>query len=200
MHAVVSFPFFDVHHVNGIPRAAQQERDPAGAEPKAQADGQLNLQIPPKGTLVCPTVTPIESPRCYFEPFDAEHVKVDKQAVRDTSITRLTWSDYACIPPIPAVTGMCGGVANWPAADGGADERLRPRDEDVAAVPPRLNPDGTALRHFSHAVSHRILYQGLEQQRRHQAALGLLGRERLGSTSTRRSNQREYRHRAAGPR
>ena len=45
---------------------------------------------------------------------------VNKQSVQDTSITRLTWSDYACIPPIPRVTGMCGGTANWPAADGGA--------------------------------------------------------------------------------
>lgn len=40
--------------------------------------------------------------------------------LRDTSRTRLTWSDAACIAPAPQYVGSCGGATNWPAADGGA--------------------------------------------------------------------------------
>ena len=45
---------------------------------------------------------------------------VSKAALSDTSITRLTWTDAACIAPAIAYTGACGGLANFPAADSGA--------------------------------------------------------------------------------
>jgi hypothetical protein len=45
---------------------------------------------------------------------------VSKASMADTSIDRVTWSDYACVAPFPAYFGICGGAANWPAGAGGA--------------------------------------------------------------------------------
>lgn len=40
------------------------------------------LQLPPRGTLICPTVSPVETPRSYYEPFGDEHVQCDERRVR----------------------------------------------------------------------------------------------------------------------
>ena len=40
------------------------------------------LQVPPRGTLVCPLVKPIESPTSYYEDFGKKHVQWDDQCVR----------------------------------------------------------------------------------------------------------------------
>jgi len=39
---------------------------------------------------------------------------VNKANIQDSSITRVTWSDYGCVAPVPAMLGLCGGVGNWP--------------------------------------------------------------------------------------
>ena len=59
---------------------------------------------------------------------------VSKASMADTSINRITWSDYACVAPIPSYFGVCGGDANWPAGDGGA----------IFQNHARLNPDNFA--------------------------------------------------------
>ena len=40
------------------------------------------LQVPPVGTLICPTTTPIDTPRSYYDPFGDRHVVCDQQSVR----------------------------------------------------------------------------------------------------------------------
>ncbi|MEX0887318.1 MAG: DUF6786 family protein [Phycisphaeraceae bacterium] len=49
---------------------------------QAVAGGWQLLQIPPGGTLVCPTVGPVDQPRAYFDPLGPENVRVDDRAVR----------------------------------------------------------------------------------------------------------------------
>jgi len=52
---------------------------------------------------------------------DSSFVRVvNKASVPDTSITRLTWSDYSCVAPFPAYFGICGGAGNWTSPDSGA--------------------------------------------------------------------------------
>jgi len=52
---------------------------------------------------------------------DSSFVRVvNKQLLPDTSITRLTWSDYACVAPFVKRFNLCGGVANFTAPDSGA--------------------------------------------------------------------------------
>ncbi|HEX7010824.1 MAG TPA: DUF6786 family protein [Phycisphaeraceae bacterium] len=52
------------------------------ADPGAVAGGWDLLQVPPTGTLICPTVTPVPSPRSYFNPFGPRHVQSSPHAVR----------------------------------------------------------------------------------------------------------------------
>ena len=40
------------------------------------------LQVPPTGTLICPTVSPVDMPRSYYEPFGNKHVACDGRSVR----------------------------------------------------------------------------------------------------------------------
>ncbi len=40
------------------------------------------LQLPVGGVLVCPTCSQVVQPRCYYEPFDERHVRMDGQCVR----------------------------------------------------------------------------------------------------------------------
>ncbi len=40
------------------------------------------LQIPPGGTVICPTTTPVPTPRSYYDPFGDRHVYTDDRCVR----------------------------------------------------------------------------------------------------------------------
>lgn len=40
------------------------------------------LQLPARGTLVCPIAKPVTAPRSYYSPFGEKHVQVDSRAVR----------------------------------------------------------------------------------------------------------------------
>jgi len=58
-----------------------------GGDDGAVAGAWDILQVPPTGTLICPTVTPIETtpargPRSYYEPFGDRHVACDERSVR----------------------------------------------------------------------------------------------------------------------
>lgn len=52
---------------------------------------------------------------------DSSFVRVvSKASLPDTSINKMTWSDYACVAPFPAFFNICGGVAAWTSPDSGA--------------------------------------------------------------------------------
>jgi len=40
------------------------------------------LQVPPVGTLICPTTTPVEQPRSYYNPYGDRHVVCDESSIR----------------------------------------------------------------------------------------------------------------------
>ena len=52
-----------------------------GGDPGAVAAAWDILQVPPTGTLICPTTTRAQ-PRSYYDPFGDRHVRVDDAAVR----------------------------------------------------------------------------------------------------------------------
>ena len=52
-----------------------------GGDPGAVAAAWDILQVPPTGTLVCPTTTRVQ-PRSYYDPFGDRHVRADGHAVR----------------------------------------------------------------------------------------------------------------------
>ncbi|MFA9477956.1 DUF6786 family protein [Phycisphaerales bacterium AB-hyl4] len=52
-------------------------------DPEAVAGAWDILQLPPTGTLICPTVMPVQGqPRSYYDPFGDKHVQVDPHCVR----------------------------------------------------------------------------------------------------------------------
>ncbi|MEX0655265.1 MAG: DUF6786 family protein [Phycisphaeraceae bacterium] len=52
-------------------------------DPDAVAGTWDILQVVPTGTLICPTVAPVEGgPRSYYDPFGDKHVQVDERCVR----------------------------------------------------------------------------------------------------------------------
>jgi hypothetical protein len=53
-----------------------------GGDDGAVAGAWDILQIPPAGTLICPTTTPVKAPRSYYDPFGDRHVECDEQSVR----------------------------------------------------------------------------------------------------------------------
>ncbi len=57
------------------------EMTATGGDEGAVAAAWDVLQVPPAGTLVCPTTRRVD-PRSYYEPFDGQRVKVEQEAVR----------------------------------------------------------------------------------------------------------------------
>jgi len=53
-----------------------------GGDDGAVAGAWDILQVPPTGTLICPTVCAIDSPRSYYDSFGDRHVRVGDRAVR----------------------------------------------------------------------------------------------------------------------
>ena len=46
---------------------------------------------------------------------DSSFINTTEASTRDANNALLTWSDYACVDPIPAYIGQCGGAAQTPA-------------------------------------------------------------------------------------
>jgi hypothetical protein len=53
-----------------------------GGDDGAVAGAWDILQVPPGGTLICPTLSPVAQPRSYYNPFGPRHVRAGDAAVR----------------------------------------------------------------------------------------------------------------------
>lgn len=85
----VSREFAVIDRPSGLPDgivcasfAIHNEARLVGGDDGAVAGTWDLLQLPATGTLICPTVTPVELPRRYYDPFGEKHVTSDGKSVR----------------------------------------------------------------------------------------------------------------------